>query len=299
MDETAFSHLIFWQNPISTLCFFCFGMCFISLWIRKSVLLWGSFLLLAFIFAFHAHIANWLSLIPVFILLVCHFFLNKEISKGARFLFFGIAILVSFALASKFLPGFKDWKVASSLHLGENAHPYNLWLKFDKPFIGLFVLIFGLPLISSRSRLYEVLKTAIPLSIIGIVIMIGLSWILDVVHWAPKIPIIAFVWMINQVLFVCIPEEAFFRGFIQKGLYDWWGKSSLAAFGSIFVTSFFFALLHLFWVDQLSFLFLVFIAGVIYGTIYQTTKAIESSILCHFALNATHFFLFTYPALQN
>ncbi len=293
-----FSHVIFWENPLPTLCFFSFGMCFISLWIRKSVWLWGSFLLLAFIFAFQSHIASWLSLIPVFILLFCHFFLNKPISKSTRYILFGIAVLVSFALAAQFLPDFKDWKVASSLNLGPNSHPYNLWLKFDKPFIGLFVLIFALPLISSPSQLYDVFKVAIPMSVIGILIMISLSWSLGIVGWAPKIPIISFVWMVNQILFVCIPEEAFFRGFIQREIYNWWGKSSSAAFGSIVITSLIFSLFHLFWIAELPFLFLVFIASVIYGTIYQTTQAIESSILCHFAMNTTHFFLFTYPTLQ-
>jgi hypothetical protein len=41
------------------------------------------------------------------------------------------------------------------------------------------------------------------------------------------------------------------------------------------------------------------IAGLGYGWIYQRTGRIEASILTHFALNAVHFFAFSYPALQR
>jgi membrane protease YdiL (CAAX protease family) len=40
------------------------------------------------------------------------------------------------------------------------------------------------------------------------------------------------------------------------------------------------------------------VAGAGYGWAYLRTGKIEASILTHFALNAVHFFGFTYPALQ-
>lgn len=299
MTESTFSHLIIWQHPIHTLCFFAFAMSIISLWVRKTSWLWGSFLLIAYILAFDAKIAHWISLIPVLILLFCHYFLKGDISKGARFLLFGVATLVSLALAFHFMPGFNNWKLASDLQISPGAYPYSLWLNFDKPFIGIFVLAFSIPLIASREQLFKVLKLSIPLSIIGIAIMMGISLYFGLVKWDPKIPVITFLWLVDNLIFVAIPEEAFFRGFIQRELYQWFGKRSMAAIGSILVTSVFFTLLHLIWVADLPFLCLVFVASVIYGTIYQWTKAIEGSILCHFGLNALHFFFFTYPALKG
>lgn len=299
MTENAFSHSIIWQHPISALCFFAFAMSIISLWVRKTPWLWGSFLLIAYILAFDAQIAHWISLIPVFILFICHYFLKSDIQKSARFLFFGVATLVSLALAFHFMPGFNNWQLASNLQLSPGAYPYSLWFNFDKPFIGIFVLALSIPLISSREHLIKVLKMSIPLSIVGILIMMGISLYFGLVKWDPKIPVITFLWLIDNLIFVSIPEEAFFRGFIQRELYNWFGKQGLAGIGSIFVTSIFFALLHLIWVANLPFLCLVFIASVIYGAIYQWTKAIEGSILCHFGLNAIHFFFFTYPALKG
>lgn len=299
MIEGSFSHTLFWEHPTSTLCFFAVAMSILSLWVRKSAWIWGSFLLIAYILAFEAKIAGWISLIPVLVLLICQYLLKNGLSKSARFILFCIATGISLALSVHLLPGFHNWKLAEDLCISPGAYPYNLWLNFDKPFIGLFVLAFSLPLISSKARLLQVLKISIPLSILGILIMIWISLHFDLIRWDPKIPLITFVWFLDNLIFVSIPEEAFFRGFIQRELYQWFGKNQVAALGSIFITSLFFTLLHLIWVANLSFLCLVFVASVIYGTIYQATQSIEASILCHFGLNLTHFLFFTYPALYR
>jgi uncharacterized protein len=299
MPESTFSHHQLLSSPISALCFFAFGMSFISLWVRKTPWLWGSFLLIAYALAFEAKIANWISLIPVLILFFCHYFLAKDISKSARFLLFGSAVLVSLALAFHFLPGFHNWHLATDLNLSPGAYPYNLWFNFDKPFIGIFALALAIPLIASRSESLKVFKRALPMSLAGILIMMGVSLYFGQVRWDPKIPVIAFIWMIDNLIFVSIPEEAFFRGFVQEQIYRWFGKTAAAGLGSILTTSVLFTLLHLIWVANFPFLCLVFLASLIFGTIYQVTRSIEASIFCHFSLNVIHFFLFSYPALKN
>jgi len=299
MPESTFSYLQLWNNPISAMCFFAFGMSFISLWVRKTPWLWGSFLLIAYILAFEAKIANWISLIPVLILFFCHYFLSKDITRSARFLLFGSAVLVSLGLAFHFLPGFHNWKVIADLQLSPGAYPYNLWFNFDKPFIGIFALALAIPLISSRTQLLKVLKWTLPMSLAGILIMMGISLHFGLVKWDPKIPVFVFVWLIDNLIFACISEEAFFRGFVQREIYKWFGGTRLAGFGSIVTASVLFTLLHLIWIANLPFLCLVFVASLIYGTIYQVTQSIEASIFCHFSLNVIHFFFFSYPALQS
>jgi membrane protease YdiL (CAAX protease family) len=299
MTEGSFSYSLFWHHSISTLCFFAFAMAFISLWIRKTIWIWGSLLLISYILAFDAKMITGMALIPILILWICHYFLKKELPKSIRFLFICIAIGVSLALAFHFLPGFINWEIASNLCISPGAYPYNLWLNFDKPFIGLFALVFGIPLISSKTELLRILKISIPISLAGILILMAISLYFNLVRWDPKIPVIIFVWLIDNLIFVSVPEEAFFRGFIQKELYLWFGKNPVAGLGSICITSFFFTLLHLIWVADLSFLCLVFIASLIYGIIYQVTRSIEASILCHFGLNIVHFLFFTYPFLPR
>jgi len=292
-----FSYAVLVHNPIASICFLAYAMSFLSLWMRKTAWLWGSFLFIAYVLALQAGIAEWISLIPVLILCFCHYFLKRDLAKGPRFLFFCVALGVSLALSFHFLPGFHNWKLVSDLCLSPGAYPYNLWLNFDKPFIGLFALAFSIPLLSSKAEMLRVLKISIPTSIVGILVLIGISLSCHLVAWDPKIPTIFFLWFFDNLIFVSIPEEAFFRGFIQRGIFQWFGSTSMAGAASIFITSILFTLLHLIWVANLPFLSLVFVASMIYGTIYQMTKSIEASILCHFGLNVVHFLFFSYPAL--
>lgn len=299
MENQQFTHLIFWNNKIALLAYFCLGMSLISLWIKKTIWLWTPFLIVAIVLAFDAHIIQPLALIPMGILFASQECLTRNIYKPLRFILFGVVVITSLALAFHFLPGFNNWNLISNWQLSPDATCYSFYLNFDKPFIGIFVLALSLPLINSKEQWIKILKFTLPAMVIGIACMIAISIQIGMIRWDPKIPVFIFPWIIANMLFVCIPEEAFFRGFIQRELYLWFGKTHLSAAGSILITSFFFALLHLFWVGSFPFLCLVFLASVIYGILYQVTQAIESSILCHFVFNVVHFLLFTYPALQK
>ncbi|MBS0650461.1 MAG: CPBP family intramembrane metalloprotease [Verrucomicrobia bacterium] len=297
--ETFFTHATLWKNPLATLTFFAFGMSFVSLWFRKTAWLWGSFLAISTFLAFQAGIVTPVGLIPILIVMVFHFLMKKEIKRWGRLFLFALVSIISLGLAFHLFPGFHNWQVASNLAISPQAYPYNLWFNFDKPFIGIFALAWTIPLIQSRVQFQRVTRITIPLSILGIALMMLISLNTGLVKWDPKIPTILFVWLIDNLVFVAIPEEAFFRGFFQKEVKQWLGQGRLASFGAVLGTSLFFTLLHVKWVPSIPFLCLVFVAGLIYGTIYEITKSIESSIFCHFALNAAHFLLFTYPALKD
>lgn len=297
--QPYFTHASLWQNPLNSLTFFALAMSFMSLWIRKTTWLWGSFLAIATILAFQAKIIMPIGLIPILLLLLCHFFLKNDIRRWGRLLLFVTVSIISLGLAFHLFPGFHNWEIATNLSISPQAYPYSLWFNFDKPFIGIFALAWTIPLLQSRPQMIKALKTALPLSLLGIAIMMGISLKIGMVEWDPKIPTILFLWLIDNLIFVSIPEEAFFRGFFQKEVGKWLGHGFWASVGAVLATSLFFTLLHVKWVPSIPFLCLVFIAGVIYGTIYEATKSIEASIFCHFGLNAIHFIFFTYPALNR
>ncbi len=295
--DAYFTHAMFWSQPVHTLTFFAFAMSFISLWFRKTPWIWGSFLIIATIMAFQAKIITPIALIPLLLLMLCHFLMKHDIQRWGRLFLFACVSVLSLGLAFHLFPGFNNWRIVSNMHISPSAHPYNLWLNFDKPFIGLFALAWSIPLLRSRFDIKRVARITIPMTIFGVAVMMLLSLNIGIVKWDPKIPTILFIWLIDNLIFVAIPEEAFFRGFFQKEVARWLGSGLWASVGAVFATSLFFTLLHVKWVPSIPFLCLVFIAGVIYGTIYEVTKSIESSIFCHFALNAVHFLLYTYPAL--
>ncbi|MES2122308.1 MAG: type II CAAX endopeptidase family protein [Chlamydiota bacterium] len=293
MTLATFTHILFWKEPLSTLCFFSLGMSFVSLWVKKTPWLWGSFLFISYILAFQTNTVNWLSAIPLFTLLICHYSIHCDIHKGARFLLVGIATAVSYALIFHLLPGFHNWKIASEETISASFAPVSLWLSYDKPWIGIFILGLSLPLISSRVQLIRMLKLAIPLSLIGILLLMLLSLYLGALQWDPKIPIFIFVWLLNNLILVVIPEEAFFRGFLQREVNMWFGGTAFSGCCSVVASSLFFTLAHLGWVADLPLLATTITAGIIYGTIYHTTKSIEASILCHFGVNLTRLLFFT------
>ncbi len=45
----------------------------------------------------------------------------------------------------------------------------------------------------------------------------------------------------------------------------------------------------------ISYILLATAAGIGYAIVYRRTQSIEMAMLAHFALNATHFLLFSYP----
>lgn len=296
----AFSHAALWAHPLHLLTFFSLMMSFLSLWIRRTGWLWGSFLAIAVILALQAGVITPPAFIPIATLFVVHRSLKLTLKPWTRLTLIMIAIAISIGLWFHIFPGFHNWQLASGEVLSPGAVPYNFWLNFDKPFIGIFILAWSLPLINTRTQLFQVAKKAIPLSLIGIALMMLPAIAGGVVKWDPKIGALFFIWTVENLLLVAVPEEAFCRGFVQEEIFKGLGKSGVRAnVGAVLLTALLFVLLHLGFVRSVPFLSLVFLAGIIYGSIYQYTKAIESSIFCHFMLNWIHFVFFSYPALAK
>jgi membrane protease YdiL (CAAX protease family) len=100
-----------------------------------------------------------------------------------------------------------------------------------------------------------------------------------------------------NLFFVCLSEEAFFRGFIQRELSAALRGTRFGAAIAVAVSAGLFGLAH--FGGGMSYVVLATAAGLGYAIVYQRTRSIEMSMLAHFALNTVHFLLFTYPALQS
>jgi len=284
----------------SALAFFALAMTIISAWVKRSAWIWGGFLIFAFILGHFAKLFDPIALVPIGGLLVLHALLKGDIKGLARLILVVLTAAISIGLITHKLPGFHNWLVIDPTLLSPDTAPLSLYLNFDKPFIGIFVLVLGFPLLQNLRSFKRMLKVAVPLALCGVAIIMVISTYSGLIKWDPKLPKIFWFFALSNLIFTAIIEEAFWRGFIQKECFRWFGgKGFASAAGAILLTSFIFAALHYFWVASLPFLGLVFLAAIVYGTIYQYTQSIEASILCHWALNLTHFTLFTYPVLQS
>lgn len=294
MQLSSFSYQIFKDNPLFTLCFFSLGISLMSLWVCKKWL-WSIFLFIAYFLALYTNIATTASLFSIILLWICQYALKNTLIPSIRFLLFGMAVFISIALFLHFLPGFANWKIASDLIISKHSYPLTLWLNFDKPFIGLFALAYLLPLIESRREFWELMKKVAPVLALMLLGLIALSYYLKAILFDPKLPSVFFIWAIQNLIFVSIPEEAFFRGFFQQELDRAFGLKAWGTGCSIILTSILFALLHIGWSPNFSAIALTFCASLFYGVIYRWTQAIEASIFCHFSFNTIHFLFFSYP----
>jgi membrane protease YdiL (CAAX protease family) len=193
------------------------------------------------------------------------------------------------------LPGFHNVRVIDAVKFTPDARPFTLYLNYDKTLIGLFVLGWLHTRIARLRDWKTMLITWLPLTVALIVLLMGLSLTIGYVRFAPKLPAEAWLWLAVNLLFTCTAEEALFRGFIQAQLQRLWASKRGGSILALIVASTLFGLAH-FW-GGWSYVVLATVAGFGYGWIYQRTQRIEASTLAHFALNTTHFFLFTYPTL--
>lgn len=101
--------------------------------------------------------------------------------------------------------------------------------------------------------------------------------------------------LLTQLILVAVPEEFFFRGFLQERLHQAWGRDGIRILGlpltwGIVVSSLLFALVHL--VSNLSLTRLsVFFPSLLFGALRERTGGIAASVVYHAASNLLVFFL--------
>jgi membrane protease YdiL (CAAX protease family) len=117
------------------------------------------------------------------------------------------------------------------------------------------------------------------------------------VRFAPKFPAESWLWVWSNLFLTCLAEETVFRGFLLHALQRIWGQRRGGTAAAVGVAAILFGVAH--YAGGLAYVALATLAGIGYGWAYVRTRSIEAAVLTHFALNAVHFFGFTYPALAR
>lgn len=244
------------------------------------------------------HIEYWSILIIGLFLILCNFFKKKKFSdKGLVNI--GLFILIFLIILASFyhkIPYFYNWQIFHKYSVG-NGSEFSLWINFDK-FIFIYIasLFFIKELTPNNQKLTLNNKYhTIILFISTILFLMIPSLLIGLVKIEVKFDYILPLWALNNLLIVCVAEELFFRGFLQRNLTNYFYKFKNKENISIFITSFIFATLHLFlsW----KFALISFFASIFYGLAFKITKDIKYPILLHFLVNLTHFIFFSYPYL--
>lgn len=207
----------------------------------------------------------------------------------------GLFLILAFALAIHWLPGFYSERVIAAQRFSPAAAPFSMYLNLDKPLIGFWILLvcpWLLPAIPIR----QALKTAV-LALLGTsAVCMTLAVLLGVTGWSPKWPAQSTLWLLNNLLLVTLTEELLFRAYLQGGLQRLLRRLPFGPTVALCAAALVFGLTHLGGGWQWA--LLASIAGIGYGLAYRY-GGFQAAVMTHFGLNLIHFSLFTYPMFDR
>lgn len=221
-------------------------------------------------------------------------------ARGAGRAWLRVPLLVltgvaAFLFALHRFPGFFNPVLAEGIRFSLDAPPFTLRANFDTAVAGIVLMGVFCPRIEAAADWAAMLRRVWPIMLSTLVVVLGLGTALGYVRpdvkWTPYS-----AWFLAaNLLFTCVTEEAFFRGFLLQrmacGLSRWRGGLVIAVAAS----SLLFGLAHARGGPLL--IGLATVAGLHYAAAYLRSKRIEGAILTHFVLNAAHFVAFSYPNL--
>lgn len=253
----------------------------VSVWFKRTPKLWGSLAALSVIFAVAGDLIFSLGLCYIICLAMLWVIYAR---KTCAFVFFAI-VAFSTCFKLKLLAGFNPIFITSKFAMG-----------IENPLVGLYPLALLVPLAGDRQDWKGVLK-GVGLAIVGVFLIAIVAVASGVIKLNFSIlPFMALRTFSNLVL-TSIPEEAFYRGFVQNTLCTYFKNTKVGKFSALLLTSILFTATHIFWAPSAAILGFTFLAGLLYGGIYLHTHKIESAIFCHFLLNFVHMTFFTYHAV--
>lgn len=204
-----------------------------------------------------------------------------------------IALALGFIL--HMVPWFRNPFAFVKTQFSADSLHYSLYLNFDKAWVGICILAFCHERIISKSAWGNTFKhvvIALPFVVGG---LLGLSYYLGYVKYDLKFSPLFIIWALNNLVIVCVAEEALFRGFIQKNMAHYFGKAKSGKWVALLLTATGFGALH--YAGGQEYMLLSGLAALGYGGVYMMNNRIEASILLHFLVNLVHIVFFSYPAL--
>jgi membrane protease YdiL (CAAX protease family) len=278
-----------------------YGLLFLSiltLWLPapRKAWVWLGCYTIAVSCGYSANLINNSGLLAIIAFALVTYIFSKNKQNTLASVLTGLLIVVlGFALKFHLVPGFHNLHLFQNVRLTPDAVPYSFYLNIDEATVGIFILGWTHHLISRGEEWQLLCKQTLPRAGLVITVIALLSYGLGVVRFEPKFPPITLVWSVTNLFIVCLTEEAYFRGFIQKTIAQWLSTKKYGEWFAILFTAIFFGAMH--YPGGAKYVLLAAIAGVGYGWIYARTKSIEASMLTHFSLNLLQFLFFTYPAL--
>lgn len=268
--------------PLTTLLAFIFlGCSFLSLWIKREPKIWGTLICLCILSGMIAGNITWIGLTFIICLSILWIFYDRN----PNVVIFIALVCLSVSFKLRLLPGYYPFFITPKFAVG-----------LENPLIGLFPLALLVPLAKDWQDWTTVIKGLV-FGCAGIAVIAVLATISGVTHWEFKLPSYMGSRMLSNLILTSIPEEGFYRGFVQVALCGYFKNTWKGNVLALILTSLLFSASHIYWSPNLGVLAFTFIASLLYGSVYLFSGKIESAILCHFLFNFIHMTFFSYHAM--
>jgi membrane protease YdiL (CAAX protease family) len=269
----------------------------LGLWLHRNI--WIAALGLSIVAAYFSGALQDLAALWIAVLAALAFFYRSAREREGKVLqLFAAAALFVFALALGLLllPGFPRTVLVEPVVLSPGGAPYGIGVGFPKVVAGILILgLVNTARVRSVDELLATLRSAAPVFLLTLAAVMACALLLGYVRFDPKWTTLFLIWAPVNLLFTCLSEEAFFRGFVQHELARAIKRKHLAAVVSIAASALLFGLSH--FGGGWKYVLAGTVAGLGYAWAYHRTQRIEAAMAVHFGVNAVHFLLFTYPRL--
>lgn len=238
---------------------------------------------------------DWRASIPIVLLLLAAYAVGPRRPRRWRIVGHVLFVLTALALALHLLPGFHNPRVIGPVRFTPDAVPFTMYLNLDKPLAGYWLLLTW-PALCLRRDGWRGSARGLWIGLVTALVCLGLGVALGPLAYAPKWPPLAWLWVLNNLLLVCLAEEAFFRGYLQEALGRRLAVHRHGHALAIVFAAVAFGMVHA--AGGIVYVVVAGVAGVGYGLAYRR-GGLQAAVLAHFGLNLAHFTLFTYPMLAT
>lgn len=264
---------------------------------RIAVPPWGIFFAAAMASGLVAGVLRPLAIVELGLFCGAAYLARTSKTKSPQSIVFGIATaILALALALHRLPGFNNPVVISSVTLSAGAAALTQYANFDKGAVGLVLLALMCSRANAFSEWRKALKQTFPIALITAAAVLGIAMRMGYIQPDLKITQVTALFLVTNLFFTVIAEEAFFRGFLQDRLALFLCRFRYGRLIAVICSGLLFGAAHA--AGGATYLLLASLAGLGYAYVYAVTQRIEAPVIAHFALNAAHFIGFTYPHIN-
>ncbi|MGX5089375.1 CPBP family intramembrane glutamic endopeptidase [Enterobacter sp. UPMP2052] len=202
-----------------------------------------------------------------------------------------LLLLSSVGLMLHLIPGFHNLRVLDGVRAGPESALFTMYYNFDKALVPFVLLICLNSLFTTDTRPQTTLWQWLAL-IAAVPVLLMVAVALGGLKVEPHHPEWLFQFMLANIFFVSLAEEAFFRGYLQQRL-----SSVMHPVLALIIASLLFGGLH--YAGGALLVVFATLAALIYGLAWMLSGRLWVAAGFHAGLNLCHVLFFTYPAWQR